>query len=76
MDIDKREWWVRTPDGEEGPIPEETFQERLRSGGIPLHSEIKSNYMDEWKPLLEIVSSDETFHRRSTPPPPVPGDDQ
>ena len=76
MDISKREWWVRSAGGEEGPIPEETFQDRLRAGDIPLQSEIKSNYMDDWKPLLEIVSSDETFHRRSTPPPPVPVEDE
>ena len=40
MDVSKREWWVRGPDGAEGPIPEETFQDRLRSGDIPLQSEI------------------------------------
>jgi hypothetical protein len=69
MDLSQRKWWVRTDEGEEGPIDEEDFQERLRAGDVPLHAELKSNQMDEWKPLLEVISSDESFHRRSTPPP-------
>jgi hypothetical protein len=69
MDLSERKWWVRTPEGEEGPIEEEDFQDQLRAGNVPLHAEIKSNMMNEWKPLLEVISSDESFHRRSTPPP-------
>lgn len=76
MDLSQRKWWVRTPEGEEGPISEDDFQDRLRAGNVPLHAEIKSNYMDEWKPLLDVISSDESFHRRSTPPPVDLPDDQ
>lgn len=71
MDLSQRKWWVRTPEGEQGPIPEDEFQDQLRAGDIPLHAELKSNFMDEWKPLLDVISSDESFHRRSTTPPPV-----
>jgi hypothetical protein len=70
METSERKWWTRTPeDGEQGPIEEEDFQERLRSGKVPLHAELKSNLMDDWQPLLDVISNDESFHRRSTPPP-------
>ena len=73
MDTSKRIWWIREPGGaERGPVPEDEFQDTLRDGKIPLGSEIKSNYMDAWRPLLEVVSSDETFIRPSTMPPPEP----
>lgn len=49
---------------------EELFQERLRAGKIPLMAEVKSNYMENWEPLLTYISNDETFRRPSTLPPP------
>jgi hypothetical protein len=72
MDITNRKWWIRTADNEEGPIDEDSFQDRLRAGLIPLNSKIKSNMMDGWQPLLAIVSTDETFRRPSTIPPMPP----
>ena len=54
----------------QGPFPEEIFQEKLRAGDIPYYFSLKSNQMKEWQPLLEVVSSDETFRRASTLPPP------
>jgi hypothetical protein len=72
MDISKRKWWVKLGDDEEGPLMEEAFQERLRSGHISLRALIKSNFMEKWEPLLSYISADETFRRPSTTPPPDP----
>jgi hypothetical protein len=72
MDVSTRKWWIKIGDTEQGPIDEELFQQRLRAGEFPLSSMIKSNYMDNWKPLLSIVATDETFRRPSTAPPPEP----
>jgi len=73
MDVCNREWLVRSPDGaESGPFPEDEFQERLRKGEFALGSLLKSDRMDDWKPLLEVVATDETFVRPSTMPPPAP----
>ena len=72
MDVSKRKWWVKLGEDEDGPIAEEVFQERLRSGQIPLKSVVKSNFMEQWEPLLSYISVDETFRRPSTLPPPVP----
>lgn len=74
MDVTKRQWWIKYGDKEEGPLGEEEFQQRLRAGEFPLGSEIKSNFMSKWESLLKIVSSDETFRRPSTMPPPEPFD--
>ncbi len=73
MDMSKREWWIRYSDGkEEGPLSEDSFQDRLRAGEIPLGAEIKSSLMDDWESLLSVVASDETFQRQSTLPPSIP----
>lgn len=72
MDVSNRKWWIRTAEGEEGPVCEDPFQDRLRAGLIPLNSMVKSNFMDAWQPLLAIVSTDETFRRPSTIPPVPP----
>lgn len=72
IDISKRQWHIKVDDQEEGPIPEDDFQVRLRAGNIPLNALIKSNFMGDWKPLLSIVASDETFRRPSTMPPSPP----
>ena len=68
MDVTTREWQIRIGDIEEGPINEIDFQNRLRAGEIPLKAEAKSNMMDHWKPLLEIISSDASFRRPSSVP--------
>ena len=76
MDIEQRTWLVRTADGvEQGPFSEDEFQDRLRAGDIPLFYQIKSNQMNDWKPILDVITSDESFHRTSTMPPPLPRDD-
>ena len=73
MDIAERTWWVLSTEGaEEGPIPEEEFQERLRAGKIPLGAKIKSNFMSDWEDLLKVITADESFRRPSTMPPPEP----
>jgi hypothetical protein len=73
MDISTRQWWIRKPDGTEvGPLIEDEFQHRLRKGEFPLSSLLKSDRMESWKSLLEVVATDETFARPSTVPPPVP----
>jgi hypothetical protein len=72
MDVSTRKWWIKIGDLEEGPIDEDVFQKRLRAGEFPLSSFTKSNYMDDWKTLLSIVATDETFRRTSTTPPPKP----
>ncbi len=66
---------LRLPDGnQDGPLSEDEFQDRLRAGKLPLSASVKSNGMQEWKPLLEVVSTDETFLRPSSMPPPPPKD--
>jgi hypothetical protein len=72
VDVANRKWWIRTGDVEQGPVDEDCFQEKLRAGEIPLKSVIKSNYMKDWEPLLMYISTDETFRRPSTMPPPEP----
>jgi hypothetical protein len=75
MDVSSRTWRIRMPDGTEvGPLGEEEFQDRLRRGEFPLGSQLRSDRMEAWKPLLEVVSTDESFARPSTIPPPVPAD--
>jgi hypothetical protein len=74
MDVANRKWWIKTVGGEEGPLDEETFQERLRAGKIPLNAVIKSDSMDRWEPLLKYIADDESFRRPSTLPPPEPKD--
>jgi hypothetical protein len=69
MSLENRQWWVRVRGVEEGPIPEDVFQDRLRAGEFPLGAEIKSSEMAKWEPLIEVISRDESFHRRSTAPP-------
>lgn len=69
MDVSNRKWWIKLGEKVEGPIEEEAFQTRLRAGQIPLQSHIKSNFMDDWEPLLEYISADETFRRPSNLPP-------
>jgi len=73
MDTSKRIWVIKTPEGvEEGPLSEEAFQMRLRAGEIPLHFQIKSNFMNGYQPLLLVISTDSTFRRESSLPPPPP----
>ncbi|MCP4602553.1 MAG: DUF4339 domain-containing protein [Proteobacteria bacterium] len=72
MDVSERKWWIRHGDNEEGPLEEEVFQNRLRAGEFPLSSEIKSSLMNDWAPLLSVISSDTTFRRQSTMPPSIP----
>lgn len=69
---------IRSANGseKEGPLSEEAFQDKLRAGKIPLSSMLKSNVMDDWRALLEVVSTDETFLRPSTMPPPPPPDEE
>jgi len=75
MDVSTRKWWIRQPDGAEtGPLGEDDFQHQLRQGKFPLGSVLKSDRMADWKPLLEVVATDETFARPSTMPPPTPED--
>ncbi len=74
MDISTRQWWIKSKAGEEGPISEDAFQDRLRAGKIPLSAVIKSSYMEDWEPLLSVVASDKTFRRPSTMPAPAPED--
>ncbi len=74
MDVSKRTWMVKVDDREEGPIPEETFQQRLRAGEFSLRALIKSSFTDKWEPLLMVVASDESFRRPSTIPPPPMSD--
>ena len=69
MDVSTRKWWIRLGNEEKGPLDEESFQEMLRAGEISLRSEVKSNLMSDWAPLLSVVSKDETFRRRSSVPP-------
>lgn len=70
MNIENRTWMVRSNKGELlGPFPENEFQEKLRAGEIPYYYSLKSNQMTDWQPLLEVVSTDETFRRASTIPP-------
>ncbi|MBN2525928.1 MAG: hypothetical protein JXR76_05995 [Deltaproteobacteria bacterium] len=70
MDIEKRTWMIRSNKGETwGPFPEHEFQEKLRAGEFPYYYSLKSNQMKNWQPLLEVVSTDETFRRASTIPP-------
>ncbi|MDD5307828.1 MAG: hypothetical protein PHU25_10950 [Deltaproteobacteria bacterium] len=69
MGVENRQWWVRIRDAEEGPIPESAFQDRLRAGEFPLGAEIKSSEMAGFEPLIDVISKDESFHRRSTAPP-------
>ena len=72
MDIDKRTWMIKSNTGEtQGPFLEAVFQEKLRAGDIPFYYSLKSNQMSDWQPLLEVVSTDETFRRASTLPPPL-----
>ena len=74
MDTSKRTWVIKTPEGgEEGPFSEDEFQDRLRAGDIPLHYQIKSNFMAGYQPLLLVISTDSTFRRESSMPPPPPG---
>jgi hypothetical protein len=68
MDVSNRQWWIRIGDAEEGPVDEETFQVRLRAGEVSLKAMVKSNYMENWEPLLKYISTDETFRRPSTMP--------
>ncbi|MBN2340591.1 MAG: DUF4339 domain-containing protein [Deltaproteobacteria bacterium] len=73
MDITNRTWMVKTNKGEtQGPFPEDQFQERLRAGEIPFYYYLKSSEMDDWQPLLDVISSDDSFRRPSTMPPPEP----
>jgi hypothetical protein len=72
MNFENRKWWIKTGEGEEGPFIEDVFQERLRSGEIPLGAVIKSDSMDNWQPLLKYIADDESFRRPSTIPPPSP----
>lgn len=72
MDVSKRQWWIRVDGVEEGPVTEDDFQGKLRSGEVPLWAEIKSNFMESWSPLLTYIANDETFRRPSSLPPPPP----
>ena len=75
MSIEKRTWMIKSNKGEKfGPYPEEEFQEKLRAGEFPYYYTLKSNQMKDWRPLLEVVSSDETFRRASTIPPAEEGE--
>lgn len=69
MDVSTRKWWIRIGNEETGPFDEDLFQDKLRAGEISLRSEVKSNFMSNWEPLLSVVSKDETFRRRSSVPP-------
>lgn len=71
-DISQRQWWVRLPEGEIGPLPEEEFQTRLRAGEFALHLEVRCQPTDPWKRLVEIVTQDPSFRRTSVPPPAAP----
>jgi len=75
MDVSTREWWIKVKEKEEGPITENAFQDRLRAGKIPLSALIKSNYMEDWAPLLTVVANDQTFRRPSTMPASHPADE-
>ena len=72
MDVTNRKWWIRIGDVEEGPLGEDEFQEKLRAGDISLKALVKSNFMNDWEPLLKYISCDETFRRPSTMPPHEP----
>ena len=72
MDVTTRKWWIRIGDVEQGPMNEDEFQEKLRAGDISLKAVVKSNFMNDWEPLLKYISYDETFRRPSAVPPPQP----
>ena len=73
MDVSDRTWMINLNGGKkEGPLSEEAFQDKLRAGDIPLTSMVKSNRMKKWKPLIEVISTDETFLRPSSMPPSPP----
>lgn len=75
MNVENRTWMIKSNRGEtKGPFPEAQFQDKLRAGEIPFYYSIKSNEMDDWKPLVQVVSTDETFRRASTMPPPLAED--
>jgi hypothetical protein len=69
-DISQRKWWVQLPHGEIGPIEEEEFQTRLRAGEFALNLLVRSNFDQEQKRLVDVVTQDPTFRRTSMPPPP------
>ncbi|MBN2715360.1 MAG: hypothetical protein JXX14_05865 [Deltaproteobacteria bacterium] len=63
---------IKSNTGEtQGPFQENVFQEKLRAGEIPFYYFLKSDQMEDWRPLLDVVSNDETFRRASTMPPPL-----
>ena len=70
MDVSERKWSIKVGEDVEGPMDEEAFQERLRAGKISLSAFIKSNFMNDWEPLLTYISGDKTFRRPSNMPPP------
>jgi len=73
MDVSERTWMIKPTGGnKEGPLSEEAFQDKLRAGDIPLTSQVKSNRMKKWTPLIEVITSDETFLRPSSMPPSPP----
>jgi len=68
---------IRSNTGEvTGPLGEEEFQEKLRAGEIPFFYDIRSSAMTDWKPLVKVISEDNSFHRASTTPPPPPPEDK
>lgn len=69
-DISQRKWWVHLPSGEIGPLDEEEFQTRLRAGEFALNLLVRSDFDNEQKPLVEVITQDPTFRRTSMPPPP------
>ena len=76
MDVSDRTWRIKPTGGKkEGPLTEEEFQNKLRAGDVPLTSMVKSNKMKKWKPLIEVITCDETFLRPSSMPPPPPSEE-
>ncbi len=71
MDVSRRKWWIKNGNEEQGPIDEETFQARLRAGEFSLKVLVKSDAMEDWEPLLSVVTTDATFLRPSKLPPPA-----
>ena len=73
MDVSDRTWMIKPTGGKkEGPLSEEEFQNKLRAGDVPLTSQVKSNRMKKWTPLIEVITHDETFLRPSSMPPSPP----
>lgn len=75
MNTEYRTWMVISNTGEtQGPFSEQQFQNKLRAGDFPFFYKIKSNEMTQWRPILDVVSEDQSFRRPSTTPPPEPTD--